>query len=432
MLDTWFSSGLWPFSTLGWPEETDDLKRFYPTTVMETGYDILFFWVARMILLGLEMTGDIPFSVVYLHGLVRDEFGRKYSKSLGNALDPIDVIEEFGTDALRFSLVTSSTPGNDAKLSPQKVEAARNFANKIWQAARFVVHNLDGTVAPRNWDLACPDLADRWIVSRHNRLIDDVNRLMEEYQFGEAGRQIRDFLWGEFCDWYIEIAKIRLYGDSLDARETARQVLVYVLERTMRLLHPFMPFVTEEIWQNLPHSGEALIVAPWPEAGAVDEAAEKQMALVMDIVRGIRNARTEYNVEAGRPVEAIVVAGDQAALLEAQRPLLVTLARADDGRLSILEHLPGAERPERALTLVVGGVEVYLPLAGLVDLDAERARLAAQIEEAQGLIDRSEALLAKPGFRDKAPAHVVGAEEERLTEYRTRLEKLAERAKTLG
>ena len=436
VLDTWFSSGLWPFSTLGWPDDTEDLRTYYPTTVMETGYDILFFWVARMIMLGLAMTGQIPFSVVYLHGLVRDEFGRKYSKSLGNALDPLDVIEEFGTDALRYSLVTASTPGEDAKLSVQKVEAARNFANKIWQAARFVVSNLDGNDAAllnagqllqSKW--AALPLPERWVISRHNRLIADVNRLMQDYQFGEAGRQVRDFLWGEFCDWYIEISKTRLYGDDPASKALAQQVLVYVLERTLRLLHPFMPFVTEEIWQNLPHEGDALIIAPWPEAGPVDNEAEQDMELVMEIVRAIRNARAEYNVAAGRPVEAIVAAGERTDLLRAQSKLLVSLARIDPHKLTVEASLP--QEPGQALTLVIGGVEVYLPLAGLLDLDAERARLAAEAAETEAAIARAEELLARPGFREKAPPHVVAREEERLAEYRTKLDKLRERLETL-
>ena len=433
VLDTWFSSGLWPFSTLGWPDDTSDLRTYYPTTVMETGYDILFFWVARMIMLGLAMTGDIPFSVVYLHGLVRDEFGRKYSKSLGNALDPIDVIEEFGTDALRFSLVTSSTPGDDAKLSVQKVEAARNFANKIWQAARFVVSNVDDDAKMASGDFigdqAKLSLPDRWILSRHNCLIAEVDRLMRDYQFGEAGRQIRDFLWGEFCDWYIEISKTRLYGDDPAAKTLTQQVLVYVLERTMRLLHPFMPFVTEEIWQYLPHDGDALIIAPWLEAGPVDENAERDMDLIMEIVRAIRNARAEYNVAAGRPVEAIIAAGDRLGLLEAQKELLVSLTRVDASKLTMTTSLQ--QKPEKALSLVIGGLEVYLPLAGLVDLDAERARLAAEVAETEAAIARSEELLGRPGFREKAPAHVVAREEERLAEHRTKLEKLRERLETL-
>ena len=430
VLDTWFSSGLWPFSTLGWPDDTEDFRRFYPTSVMETGYDILFFWVARMIMLGLEMTGNIPFSVVYLHGLVRDEFGRKYSKSLGNALDPLDVIEEFGTDALRFSLVTSSTPGEDAKLSPQKVEAARNFTNKIWQAARFLIGNLNSADINATWENEALTLPDRWIISRHNRLIADVNRLMEDYQFGEAGRQIRDFLWNEFCDWYIEISKIRLYGDDPRTRQATQQTLVHVLERTLRLLHPFMPFVTEGIWQNLPHQGEALIVAPWPEAGETDEAAEKQMDLIMEIVRGIRNARSEYRVDTRHTVEAVIAAGDDLELLSAHRQLLVSLARVNPEKLTIERNL--REKPRQALTLVYSGVEVYLPLAGLVDLDAERRRLAQEIEEADEAIARSEALLRKPEFREKAPGDVIAREEKRLAELRERRARLRERLAELA
>ncbi len=434
VLDTWFSSGLWPFSTLGWPDESNDMSYFYPTSVMETGYDILFFWVARMIMLGLEMTGDIPFHTVYLHGLVRDELGRKYSKSLGNALDPIEVIEDYGTDALRFSLVTSSTPGNDTKLSLQKVEAARNFANKIWNAARFVVGNLGESYRPATWNLAALTLADRWIISRHNRLIANVTHLMKEYQFGEAGRQIHDFLWNEFCDWYIEISKIRLYGDRVRHQMTARRVLVHVLERTLRLLHPFMPFVTEEIWQYLPHgndvaSVEALIIAPWPEPGEVDEAAEEEMGRIMEIVRAIRNARAEYEVEPGRCIEALIAAGDKHDLLAAQKKILITLARLDADKLKLAHTL--FDKPSQALALVVGGIEIYLPLAGMVDLATERERLAGEVEKATWQIARSEALLADENFTTKAPAHVVNRERQKMEGLRERRRKLAERLKSL-
>jgi len=435
VLDTWFSSGLWPFSTLGWPDDTEDVRYFYPTSVMETAYDILFFWVARMIMLGLECTGETPFHTVYLHGLIRDEKGEKMSKSKGNVVDPLVVMEQHGTDALRFTLLTGSTPGTDMKLSLERVEASRNFANKIWNAARFVLSNISD-VGFRISDLtdpqsaiANPQLPDRWILSRHNRLIADVTRLFEDYNFGEAGRQIYDFLWGEYCDWFIEISKIRLYGEHDEAKEAARQVLVYVLDRTMRLLHPFMPFVTEEIWQHLPHEGEALIVAPWPEAGPVDEAAEAEMALIMEIVRAIRNARAEYKVKPGQCIEAIIAAGEEYELLSSQKDVLTTTVRLDAEKLYLARTV--GEKPTQALVLVVGGVEIYLPLAGMVDLTKERQRLTMEIEEVVEGIAGSEELLANEDFLAKAPAQVVKREREKLAGYRQRQVKLQERLQSL-
>jgi len=443
VLDTWFSSALWPFSTLGWPDDTEDFRYFYPTTVMETGYDILFFWVARMIMMGLEMTGREPFRVVYLHGLIRDEKGRKMSKSLGNVVDPLVVMDEYGTDALRFTLLTGSTPGNDMKLSLQRVEGNRNFANKIWNAARFVVSNVSTgyettseLVDSLTRELVDLPLPERWILSRHNRLVGDVTRLIEDYQFGEAGRLIHDFLWGEFCDWYIEISKIRLYGQDEDAQEMARRVLFYVLERTMRLLHPFMPFVTEEIWQHLTggrwQGVESIMIAPWPEVdeALLDEEAERDMELVMEAVRAIRNARAEYKVEPGRRIEALIAAGEKFDLLKGQQDVLITLARLDAEKLKLAPNLP--EKPAQALALVVGPMEIYLPLAGMVDLAAERRRLAGEIERLEADIARSEELLANEAFLTKAPAQVVEKEREKLAGYRQRREKLLERLRVLG
>jgi valyl-tRNA synthetase len=434
VLDTWFSSGLWPFSTLGWPEDTEDLRYFYPTEVMETAYDILFFWVARMIMQGLAMTGEIPFHTVYLHGLIRDEHGAKMSKSKGNVVDPLVVIEDYGADALRFALLTGSTPGNDMKLSMQKVEAARNFANKLWNATRFVLGNLrDGytaedtarTAAEWRSNPAQLSLPDRWILSRHNRLVLEVNRLIDQYQFGEAGRALYEFLWGEFCDWYIEIAKVPLGGDDQTTAQRTRHVLVYVLERTMRLLHPMMPFVTEEIWQHLPHEGEALIIAPWPEADPLDEAAEAEMGPIMEMVRAIRNARAEYGVEPSRAIAATVLAGQKRDLVMAHADILTRLARIDPDRLSIERTL--AEKPGKALALVVSGYEVFLPLAGLVDLDRERSRLTAELSSLQRDLARAEELLANPGFVSKAPPEVVQKEQAKLEDYRQRQHKLEER-----
>ena len=431
VLDTWFSSGLWPFSTLGWPEETDDLEYFYPTSVLETGYDILFFWVAKMIMLGLEMTGEIPFVTVYLHGMIRNEEGRKISKSMPDAdrYDPLLIVDEYGADALRFTMLTGSTPGNDVKLSPTRIESNRNFANKMWNAARFVVGNL------KSGEVSEPDAAaltrqDRWIISRHNRLIGEVTRLMDDYQFGEAGRQLYGFLWGEYCDWYIEMAKTRLYGEDEAAKETVRSVLVYVLERTLRLLHPYMPFVTEEIWQHLPHEGEALIVAPWPEAGETDDDAEAGIGLVMDLVRVVRNARSDNDVEQGRRIAAIIVAVDKYTLLQGERTMLESLAHIDPERLEIVRSLE--KKPERALTLVSGGVEVYLPLAGMVDLERERARLAKELERLGVEMARAEKLLANESFVAKAPAAVIQKEREKLEGYRERQTRLQMRLEELG
>ncbi|MCD6289029.1 MAG: valine--tRNA ligase [Anaerolineae bacterium] len=431
VLDTWFSSGLWPFSTLGWPEETEDYKYFYPTSVLETAYDILFFWVARMIMMGLHFTDKPPFEVVYLHGLIRDAQGRKMSKSLGNALDPVELINEYGCDALRFTLMTSSTPGNDIKLDEKKVEGARNFANKVWNAARFVITNLDDTapVAEMSPDEPGLTLADRWIISRYHRLVSEVTDMMESYQYGEAGRRIYEFLWGEFCDWFIEIAKIRLYGEDDFARETVRRVLVYVLEHTLRLLHPFMPFVTEAIWQQVPHEGEALIIARWPEPGPTDETAEAQMGLVQEIVRGIRNARAEYDVQPGRRIAALINAGDALDLLQSQRDVLAMLARLDPEQLTIEESIPA---PKQAVTIVAGQATVYLPLAGMVDLDAERERLNKAMESVRKDIARSEKLLSNEGFRNKAPAEVIAREEAKLAELKSRLTRLKERLALLG
>ena len=439
VLDTWFSSGLWPFSTLGWPEETDDFKYFYPTTMRETGYDILFFWVAREIMLGLAMTGEAPYSIVYLHGLIRNEQGDKISKSMPDAerYDPLNIVDEYGADALRFTLLTGSTPGNDMKLSLQRVEASRNFANKIWNAARFVV----GTVSTSSESTSPPadllthqlvdfPLPERWILSRHNRLVENVTRLIEQYQYGEAGRQIYDFLWGEFCDWYIEMAKVRLYGQDTVAQNTARQVLVYVLERTMRLLHPYMPFVTEAIWQNLPHQGESIMIAPWPEPGWVNEEAEADVRLLMDIIRAIRNARAEFNVPPQQRITAAVAAGAYYDLLCAHRDILLSLARLDPQRLQLDKVLE--EIPAQALTLVVGGVTIYLPLAGMVDVEAEKTRIASEMEQLTKLIADSQILLTNENFIAKAPAHVVQKERDKVEGYRERWQKLRERLESLG
>ncbi len=435
VLDTWFSSGLWPFSTLGWPEETEDYKRYYPTSVLETGYDILFFWVARMMMMGLEMTGKEPFHTVYLHGLIRDEFGRKMSKSLKNVLDPLDLVNEYGTDALRFTLVTGSTPGNDMKLSRTRLADGRNFANKIWNASRLVISNLDGKgvrAAGRDEVLNpadLPDVPSRWIVSRLHQVVEEATGLIDAYQFGEAGRLVHDFFWGEFCDWYLEIGKVALYGEDEAAAQSVRRVMAYVLERSLRLLHPFMPFVTEAVWQILRKAvsaddwAEALIVTPWPAAGARDGDSEKMMASVIELVRGIRNVRAEYHVEPARRIQAILVAGDLAPELEEMLPVIAFLGRLDAERSQVVAE---TEPPEKSVTVVSGDFVAYLPLAGMVDVEAERKRLEKEMAQVQKAIQRSEALLANKGFTERAPEEVVQREREKLASLKEKAEKLQE------
>ncbi len=425
VLDTWFSSGLWPFSTLGWPDsEAPDLKRFFPNDVRETGYDILFFWVARETMLSLALLGKAPYTTVYLHGLIRNERGEKISKSMPDAwkYDPLYIIDEYGTDALRYTLATSSTPGNDMNLDMRRIEGARNFANKLWQAGRFILGNLE-KADPHLGEVL---LEDRWILSRLNRLTGEVRELMDTFQYGEAGRRVRDFLWDEFCDWYIEAAKVRLYDDAADSG-TPLAVLLTVLEQSLRLLHPFMPYVTEALWQALPITsrlGDALIVAAWPEPNhaCLDDAAEAQMSALMDLVRGIRNVRAEYNVEPGKRIPAIFAAGELASVLDARRSVLELLARLDGAVLTITKQ---AAAPEQSASVVVGDAAAYLPLAGLVDLDAERARLRKTLAQLEGHIQGSRARLAGP-FAEKAPADVVAAARERLLEMETEAGQLRE------
>jgi valyl-tRNA synthetase len=443
VLDTWFSSGLWPFSTLGWPEETPDYKYFYPTTMMETGYDILFFWVARMIMDGLEFTGQVPFSTVYLHGLVRNEDGQKMSKSKDTGIDPLPVMEEFGTDALRFTLLVGSTPGNDTNLSLKKVEGNRNFANKIWNAGRFVISAINaltptplpisgerGQRGEGEWTLA-----DSWIWARLYALICDVERQFQAYQYGEAGRQIYEFFWSDFADWYVEVAKLQMQKE--ETRDQTVVTLVRVLDMCLRLLHPFTPFVTEELWgylhQAVLHSPlsalaaewpEALIVAAWPEAHAEEGwEAEKvaDFALIQDTIRSIRNLRAEKKVSPAKRIPATLVGGAKTSLLKEQSAMISALAGLDYSQFSVLESLD--TKLENSLALVVGPVEIYVPLSGMLDLEEERKRLEKELTETQVQIDRLEKLLGSD-FANKAPAQVVQKERERLAAFQERAEKL--------
>jgi valyl-tRNA synthetase len=436
VLDTWFSSSLWPFSTLGWPDETPDLARYYPASVLETGYDILFFWVARMIVMGEAMTGQAPFHTVYLHGLVRDANGRKMSKSLGNAIDPLDTIERYGCDALRFSLLTGSTPGMDMKLSTERLEGGRNFANKLWNIGRFALSNLGegflpvADVADAGLQLG---LADRWILSRYHFAAAEATRLIDADQLGEAGRVLYEFAWNELADWYVEASKPAL-GEGGDRAESARQVLYHVLERTLALLHPYVPFVTEAIWGHLPRRADdapALIVARWPIAGARDSQAERAFELVQELARGIRNVRAEYDVPPGKRIPALVSLGDFALDASEASSLLAALARLDPETLRI-EAAP--EPPQESYATVVAGegVEAWLPLAGLVDLERERERLAGSIAAAAGEVERLTHVLSNDAFTARAPEAVVQRERDKLEEARARLATLEERLAALA
>ena len=445
VLDTWFSSGLWPFSTLGWPEETPDYKYFYPTTMMETAYDILFFWVARMIMDGLEFTGQVPFSTVYLHGLVRNEEGQKMSKSKGTGIDPLPVMEEFGTDALRFTLLVGSTPGNDSNISLKKVEGNRNFANKIWNAGRFVVSAInslpahpasagrgerDGRKSESDWTLA-----DSWIWARLQSLVREVERLFQTYQYGEAGRQIYEFFWNDFADWYVEAAKLQM--QKPETRELTVVILARVLDISLRLLHPITPFVTEELWGHLRGAlmvsplaelakdwPEALIIAPWPELRPEEDWEAGKVAdfvLIQDTVRSIRNLRAEKKVSPARRIPATIAGGAKTTLLKEQAGIIAALAGLDPALLSIFASLP--EKPENSIALVAGPVEIHIPLSGMVDADEEHIRLQKELSGIQVQIDRLEKLLGSD-FANKAPAPVVQKERERLAAFQDTAGKL--------
>jgi valyl-tRNA synthetase len=434
VLDTWFSSALWTHSTLGWPDDTEDLRYFYPTTVMETGYDILFFWVARMIMMGLEDVGDIPFSTVYLHGLLRDEKGEKMSKVRGNVLDPLETMDKYGTDALRFALSTDVSPGNDINLTKARLEAGRNFANKLWNAARFVVRSIEtgADIALKPSQLT---LEDRWILSRLSRNNAEITRLMDNFQFGEGLRQLHDFIWGEFCDWYIEFAKIRLSaGDS-----SPLAVLVYVLEASLRLLHPFVPFVTEELWQQmrkrLPadwQKTDAIMVAAYPQADkeALDPEAERIMAAIIEIVRAIRNVRAEHKVEVSKWIEAEVFAGELNSAIAPYTSAIQRLARAKP--LSFREGRGEAKPAENVLALVLKEAEVLIPMESMVDLNAERKRLDGEIAQCQAQIASLETRLKDKAFLSKAPEAVVAKERAKLAERQDKLKRLKEQLARFG
>jgi valyl-tRNA synthetase len=426
VLDTWFSSALWPFSTLGWPDKTPDLDYFYPTSVLVTGYDIIFFWVARMIFSGMEHMKKEPFKTVLFHGLIRDAQGRKMSKSLGNGVDPIEVIDAYGADALRFNIITGNSPGNDMRFYPERCEAMRNFANKIWNASRFVMMNL---TIDKNELPSILELEDRWILSKLNTLAREVGDNMDKFELGIAASKIYDFIWDSYCDWYIELTKPRLNGEDEPAKLGAQKVLLYVLVETLKLLHPFMPFITEEIWQALPHTGETLMIEKYPEysdalAFPVDES---NFEIIMAAVRAIRVRRAEMNVPPSKKPHLIIVT-DKTSVFEAGRIYLSKLAYA--GELTI-SAVPPSDT-EGMVTVVTEEAKLYMPLAELVDLEKERERIQKELKKAQEDLTKTEAKLQNESFTAKAPANVVAAERERVEKTKALIENLTESLKALG
>ena len=427
VLDTWFSSALWPFSTLGWPEQTEDLKYFYPTSMLVTGYDIIFFWVARMIFSGIEHMGETPFETVLIHGLVRDEQGRKMSKSLGNGVDPLEVVDEYGADALRFSLVMGVSPGNDTRYSTEKVEAARNFANKVWNASRFVLMNVNERKA---FDPAKLETADKWILTRLQEAIRDVSDHMEDGDFGLAATKIYDFAWSEFCDWYIELSKSRLLGEDGESKETVKGVLLFVLENLLKLLHPFMPFLTEQVYKYLPDSEGFLMLQKWPEynEGFVFAEEEQRMQGVMEIIRTIRNLRSEMNVAPSKRTRLMLLPAEGwAETLQNGEGYFRRLAGAE--QLEILGDRNAVT--EKTVSAVVTAGERFIPLGDLVDFAKEVARLTKELENLQKETARSEGMLKNQGFLSKAPAHLVQAEKDKLEAAKAKVAALVNRIEEL-
>ncbi len=426
VLDTWFSSGLWPFSTLGWPDKTPELEYFYPTSVLVTGYDILFFWVARMIMSGYECMGEKPFEYVSIHGLVRDAQGRKMSKSLGNGIDPLEVIDEYGADALRFSLAAGVRVGGDLRFSTEKVLAARNFANKIWNAARFVLMNTGDEIKPI--DESRLDIADKWMLSRLSDMAEDVTALIDRFELGMAAQKLHDFIWSEYCDWYIEMAKPRLSGGDEADRQTAVSVLNTVLEGTLKLLHPFMPFITEEIFKALPGTQGSIMLSAWPVPGKKYALEEKAMANVMELIRGIRNIRAEMNVPAGKRAALKILASPETrADYEMCAKYIERL-----GFASGLEFIADkTAAPENAVSVIGVGAEAFMPLGDLIDIEKEIARLGAEAARLENEIRRAESKLSNQGFIAKAPAAVVDEERSKLKNYRDMLAAVTRRQSEL-
>ncbi|MGN0719497.1 MAG: class I tRNA ligase family protein, partial [Anaerovoracaceae bacterium] len=452
VLDTWFSSALWPFSTLGWPEKTPELEYFYPTNVLVTGYDIIFFWVIRMVFSGIEGMGDIPFEHVYIHGLVRDAEGRKMSKSLGNGIDPLEVIDQYGADALRFMLTTGITPGNDMRFKEDRLESCRNFANKLWNASRFVIMNLQdeegnfremAKCCATCCGKACGDVTDfsnialkdedKWMISRVNDAVEYVTSALEKYDLALAGQRIYDLIWNEYCDWYIELVKARLWGDDEEDKKVVRFTLVMCLKNMLKLLHPFMPFITEEIWSFLPHGEEQkdnpnnyLIRASWPvaSAGCCFPAQEATLEMAMDAIRAIRNIRAEAEAAPSRKLHAIILAeGEKAARIQAGERYIKNLANITEIRFTASK----AEVPEDVMSAVIDGAEIYIPLDDLVDYQAELDRLTKEKKRLEGEVERVVKKLSNQGFISKAPEKVINEEKEKQVKYEEMLAKVTAR-----
>ena len=452
VLDTWFSSALWPFSTLGWPEETEDLKYFYPTDVLVTGYDIIFFWVVRMVFSGLEAMGEVPFHHVYVHGLVRDAEGRKMSKSLGNGIDPLEIIDQYGADALRFMLTTGITPGNDMRFKEDRLESCRNFANKLWNASRFVIMNLlDDEGNFKEMAKCCADCCgkacgdttdfsdialrdeDKWMISRVNEAVEYVTQTMEKYDLALAGQRVYDLIWNEYCDWYIELVKSRLWGEDEEDKKVVRFTLVMCLKNMLKLLHPFMPFITEEIWSFLPHGEEQadnpenyLIKSNWPKysLACVFPKAEKTIEKAMEAIRAIRNIRAEAEAAPSKKLRAVIMAsGNDRETLTAGKEYIMNL-----GNITQVTFAENKEDvPADSMSAVIAGAEIYIPLEDLVDFEAEYERLSKEKKRLEGEVKRVEGKLSNQGFVSKAPEKVVNEEREKMVKYKEMLEKITAR-----
>ena len=433
VLDTWFSSALWPFSTLGWPHNTEELEYYYPTNVLVTGYDIIFFWVVRMAFAGMFCMNEKPFDHVLIHGLVRDSQGRKMSKSLGNGIDPLEVIDQYGADALRFMLVTGNSPGNDMRFYMERVEAARNFANKLWNASRFVFMNIDEEImngVTRESVEANLTIADKWIISRANNVVKEVIDNMDKFDLGIAAQKIYDFAWTEYCDWYIEIVKPRLYGDDVAAKKAALYTLTYVLETILKLLHPYMPFITEEIYTYLPTVEGSIVIAQWPHYKEEDNMAseEEMMELAMDGIRNIRNARAEMDVPPSKKAKVIIVPTEEKkAAVEATKEYFVTLASASMVEIADNEN----NIPEDAVSVVINGAKIFIPLDELVDFEKEKERLTKEKAKLEGEIKRVNGKLSNQGFLAKAPESLVNAEKAKKEKFEEMMKSVLERLENI-
>lgn len=427
VLDTWFSSALWPFSTLGWPEQTEELKYFYPTDVLVTGYDIIFFWVVRMAFSGLEFMDEVPFKHVLIHGIIRDDEGRKMSKSLGNGIDPLEIIEEYGADALRFTLLTGNSPGNDMRFHMSKLESSRNFANKLWNATRFVLMNIDSDIADYDSIKDNMTTADYWIITRMNRVIGEMTENINKFELGLAAQKLYDFVWSEYCDWYIEMTKSRLYGTDGNNKKAALYVLTYVLENILKLMHPYMPFITEEIWSSLPTISGNVVVASWPQynEAEINEDAEKKMELIMAAIRSIRNIRSEMNVVPSKKAKLLVFSNEDEVIETIKEGTKFFISLASTSEIQIIEDKN--EIPNDAVSVVIEGAELFIPLDELIDFEKEIERLSKEKSKLESEIKRVEGKLSNEGFVKKAPAHLIEEEKNKKVKFTDMLDKVIER-----